>query len=68
MSQLPLALMNRLNKTKSAFHLLDTVFPKDPLIRLFRDHNFCHCAVALNLGLGSVRDVASAISSHELTQ
>ena len=34
MSHLPSSLMNRLNKTESAFQSLDAAFPKDPLARL----------------------------------
>ena len=27
------------------FQTVDAVFPKDPLFRLYRDHNNCRCAV-----------------------
>ena len=43
MSYLPVSLMNRLNQTKSAVFKLWMLNPKDPLFRLFRDHNSCHC-------------------------
>ena len=62
MSHLPLSLMNRLSQTECCFQTLATVFPNDLFFRLFRTAVVWK-RVALNPGLGGVRDGASSIIS-----